>query len=62
LKDKHKDNYDEFENEEDLSRYIMARAPSGLIPETRPLITKLFGDHVRLIRPKELAVIYDKNA
>ncbi|CDW82896.1 UNKNOWN [Stylonychia lemnae] len=38
------------------------RAESGLVPDTRPLITKLFGDGMRFIRRKDLAVIYDKTA
>ena len=33
-----------------------------MVPDTRPLITKLFGDGVRFIRRKELAVVYDKSS
>eukprot|EP00347_Sterkiella_histriomuscorum_P006251 403353485 len=114
IMERQKDSFDEFDNEEDISRHIKLlkmsnarkayieqqkqlqqmhqensprsinnnyvvvndegnqvggegdqnkkRQPSGKVPDTRPLITKLFGDGMRFIRRKDLAVIYDKSS
>ncbi len=65
---KEENKIDLFTNEDDEEDSVIAKENNDMekpkqkyqLPDTRPLITKLFGDGTRFIRRLELAVVYDR--